>query len=118
LAARAVLKEHERRNAMIKFSRVLQAAAAAGTVLLFGFATSASAQATYTDEQQIGPDRTAAIQCDAWGDRCAQVICRESTGRCDTTGVAYYRPAYDGYYSTRMVCDQNEQNCHYLAPGE
>jgi hypothetical protein len=101
---------------MIRFPHSLQAAAAAGTISLFSFA--ASAQATYTDEQQIGPDRTAAVQCDAWGDRCAQVICREGTGRCRTTGVAYYRPAYDGYYSTRMVCDRSEENCHYLAPGE
>ncbi|HEY4114290.1 MAG TPA: hypothetical protein VGM17_09540 [Rhizomicrobium sp.] len=103
---------------MVGFSRALQAAAAAGLMSLVAGATSASAQATYTDEQQIGRDRTAAVQCDAWGDRCAQVICRDSTGRCHTTGVAYYRPAYDGYYSTRMVCDRNEANCHYLAPGE
>lgn len=106
---------------MIEFPRTfrtLRPAAAACAISLFGFATAASAQATYTEERQIGPDRTEAVQCDARGDRCAQVICRESTGRCRTTGVAYYRPAYDGYYSTRMVCDQNEENCHYLAPGE
>jgi hypothetical protein len=57
-------------------------------------------------------------QCDAFGERCAQVVCNENSGTCKPTGVKYYSPSYDGYYSSRRVCDQQGQACHYLPAGD
>lgn len=93
---------------MLAISHVMKAAALAGAAALLIGGSAAQAQT----RQMLK------VQCDPYGERCAQVACKDDGSDCRPTGVKYYSPTYDGYYSGRVVCDERGKDCHDLPAGD
>ena len=99
----------------MRMHSVWMISAACAATLSAGLFTAVPAMAQNGNRDQA---KFTTTQCDAFGERCAQVICNENGGTCKPTGVKYYGLTYDGYYSSRRVCDEQGQSCHYLPLGD